>query len=516
MRRYLLFLSAVIVIPAVIKAQSAGNSVYTRLSYVNSEWLNQADADPGLKKQGATFMTEQQLIQLHLTETEKLLRSRDTKRLSPQLRANRTKNLDVLHSYTLAGKFPVNDEHMGRQPYFIDKFNTYCAVGYLMKESGGDDIAKDIERTQNSAYLKDIDHPRLMDWVKQSGLTIDELALIQPGYGGPQDNVIEMHYNNTGPDVNEYIEVVPNHDITPVRVNTIYFYDGANTLYKTLTTAQMQVYNQSGAFFYYYIFPAGEDFANAGRVELWYKMPGNDQLLNTVTYTSNSVQVSSPFGPQISNVGEDESTSAGTSLTVCGQWPTWRFQSIPATIGAPSACTVLPIALKSFSYVAMAKSIDLLWETATEQNSSSFVIQRSSNGIDFTDIGSVPASGSSISGKQYSFTDHTPGYINHYRLKQVDADGKLDYSKILYVKLDIASGLSIEGNPVTTTLHYRINADDLNAQLVVYDINGKKMLETNARSISGDIDVSRWIKGTYLIRLVTAKKQVYTQQFVKQ
>jgi hypothetical protein len=182
MQKNLIFFFLVLsMIAAGLKAKAQIRSEFDQLVYVNSEWRNQTDADPQLKLNALKLLNEQQLIQLYLSETEKLLRKRDVSNLSPSLRENRAKNLDVLHRYMLAGVFPSNTRHQGRQPYFIDDNNVYCAVGYLMKESGAGEIAKDIKRTQNYSFLVDIHHEKLMAWVQQSGLTFDELSLIQPG-----------------------------------------------------------------------------------------------------------------------------------------------------------------------------------------------------------------------------------------------------------------------------------------------------------------------------------------------
>jgi hypothetical protein len=123
-------------------------TAYQQLASVNEQWNNQTDVSATLKNREAKPMAEHQLQQFHLQETELLLRSRDVSQLSPALKKQRAKNLNILHSYWQRGLFPVNEMHEGRQPYFIDKANTYCAVGYLMQQTGGDDIAKEIKATK--------------------------------------------------------------------------------------------------------------------------------------------------------------------------------------------------------------------------------------------------------------------------------------------------------------------------------------------------------------------------------
>jgi hypothetical protein len=497
------------------------------LVYVNPEWKNQTDADSQLKADAPKILNEQQLVQFHLSETEKLLRNRDISMLPAALKENRLKNLDVLHEYLTAGVFPVNSRHMNRQPYFIDDNNTYCAVGYLMKESGADEVAKDIQRTQNYSYLADISHEKLMSWVQQSGLTFDELALIQPCYGACWPAaIIEFHYNNTGPDVNEYIEIHQSSGQLSgmISFHTVLFYDGTGTLYKTLPIAQMQTFSSGLHQFYYYLFPAIESFADNGRIELWGTNPsfGTNKLISINTYTNNSVTVDDYYTviptTRVFNIGESESTPVNFSLNYCDFYfnPGWSLVSMPTTIGSLNACLILPIILSNFSYSIVDKKVNLHWETSSEENSRQFIVERSLNGVDFQAIGSVPAAGNSNILKQYSLADNSPNYINHYRIKQVDLDGRFSYSKILYVKVEKASPLQVLQNVVSTDLQYQVNAELAGSKLEIYDMTGRNVYTANTKSGVQHINVSGWSAGKYLIRLLTVNGQVYSHQFIKQ
>jgi len=90
--------------------------------------------------------------------------------------------LDVLRQYTLEGKFPQNTFHSHRQPYFIDIYGIHCAVGYLLLKSGHGKTAREISKSQNYAYVREIRSAELIQWSIDYGFTIDELAWIQPAY----------------------------------------------------------------------------------------------------------------------------------------------------------------------------------------------------------------------------------------------------------------------------------------------------------------------------------------------
>jgi hypothetical protein len=187
-----------------------------------------------------------------------------------------------------------------------------------------------------------------------------------------------------------------------------------------------------------------------------------------------------------------------------------------STIGSLNACLLLPISLSTFSYTINDKKVILNWETASESNSKQFIVERSSNGTDFEAIGSLPAAGNSNVVRQYAFTDNTPTYVNYYRLKQVDLDGKSVYSKILYAKVEKASPLQLMQNVVTTSLSYQVNSRVSGSILEIYDMTGRRLYKAAAMEGVQSINVSRWSAGKYLIRLLTNSGEVYSHQFIKQ
>jgi hypothetical protein len=93
-----------------------------------------------------------------------------------------------LHADWTRGEFPRNPDYPDSLvPYFIDARGVACAVGQLVIASGHRGFAQEIARTRNHAYIREIRDPRLAAWAEASGLTLEECARIQPGYGGPTD-----------------------------------------------------------------------------------------------------------------------------------------------------------------------------------------------------------------------------------------------------------------------------------------------------------------------------------------
>ena len=76
--------------------------------------------------------------------------------------------------------------------------------------------------------------------------------------------------------------------------------------------------------------------------------------------------------------------------------------------------------------------IVLSWTTEFEENNSLFVIEKSLDGVDFVNVGTVEGAGNSNEVKAYQYMDVMARAEKiYYRLKQVDFDGSFKYSEVL-------------------------------------------------------------------------------------
>jgi hypothetical protein len=145
---------------------------------------------------------------------------------------------------------------------------------------------------------------------------------------------------------------------------------------------------------------------------------------------------------------------------------------VMSDLGTPAYCTkpqygqvedytviiqtaVLPVELTSFTALNKGGKNLLNWQTATEANSNYFKIQKSKDGIAFTDIGSVKGHGTTTTPQYYSFIDDNPfNGINYYRLAQIDNDGKAEQSKAVSVMVtsDGKNAFSVYPNPTHNIL----------------------------------------------------------------
>jgi hypothetical protein len=137
--------------------------------------------------------SEQLRLRTHLQYVEKRLRAADVHHLSKKQRAARSLHLQHLHEYLTKGKFPHNHLFAGRRPHFIDEEGRICAVGYLVETSVGRNVAEQLNREFEWAYVQDIRSSIFDSWAKQAGFSKKELAMIQPSYGFMRPHLPKPH-----------------------------------------------------------------------------------------------------------------------------------------------------------------------------------------------------------------------------------------------------------------------------------------------------------------------------------
>lgn len=163
----------------------------------------------------------------------------------------------------------------------------------------------------------------------------------------------------------------------------------------------------------------------------------------------------------------------------------------------------LPVTLVNFTGKAESQTIVLNWETASEQNNSGFVIEHSTDGINFQKIGEVKSSTpNTIHSTLYSFRDKQPkNGANYYRLKQLDLNGDVNLLGITSVNFQLAAlDIQIYPNPVSTTLNFK-GLNGKKGQVIWYNTKGQKIgentVENDKITIPNHLD-----NGLYIIQLV--------------
>ena len=189
------------------------------------------------------------------------------------------------------------------------------------------------------------------------------------------------------------------------------------------------------------------------------------------------------------------------------------------------AVEALPVKLTSFIAVNNNYRIKLQWQTQYEQNSKHYVVQRSTDGVNFTDIDKVSAAGNSSIPLTYNYTDVLPVSLQmvptvFYRLQSVDIDGQFSNSQVAAVHLNKKDvQLLVFPNPVREVLQVQTNGITGRAVLNITDASGRQLytrdiiLEQGSNSMP--VNIGQFTSGIYYVRLTNGKDS-FVKQFAKE
>lgn len=160
----------------------------------------------------------------------------------------------------------------------------------------------------------------------------------------------------------------------------------------------------------------------------------------------------------------------------------------------------LPVVLTDFRGKATSTGVALQWQTASEHNTSHFVVERAvETGGAFQTIGQVQSMGNSTQIKSYQLLDSAPDLLNYYRLRQVDLDGTKTFSPVVAVRvLPNEAVLAAYPSPATEWLTV---AGPVGTVFTVVDQSGRRVgggTITAARL--PQLDVSNLPVGLYVVQ----------------
>jgi Glycosyl hydrolase catalytic core/Secretion system C-terminal sorting domain len=180
---------------------------------------------------------------------------------------------------------------------------------------------------------------------------------------------------------------------------------------------------------------------------------------------------------------------------------------------------ILPVTLSAFNSQNNSNKIKLTWTTQSENSLNNFLLERSTDGRNYSVITNIKASGN-FSGSSYSYEDlpalSNPNYF--YRLKMIDDDGKYTYSRVLVESVGGKKSLALYPNIVAgnqmTVVYSKVSAK---AIIRIITSDGKTIKHINLNEGSGyeTVDLSNLASGMYVLVLQDASG-IQTSRFVKQ
>lgn len=230
------------------------------------------------------------------------------------------------------------------------------------------------------------------------------------------------------------------------------------------------------------------------------------------------------------DVGSNASSGAplgDLTLTTTGN-PGEVYLVIVDTEGADqftvsSEVILLNTKLIAFDGAKEGESNLLTWEVEEEKQVDRYVLERSSNGVDFTTLSEKTALNNGNPTMFYNYRDLLPGRgAKYYRLKSLAMDGSFEYSNVVVLSRgdDNLGGVAIYPNPTKGTFYIEFDAD-IATQLTykIQDIVGQTVKEGVLKTDLGlnkiELDLEDFPTATYVVAL-TLNGQRVQRKLIKQ
>lgn len=193
-----------------------------------------------------------------------------------------------------------------------------------------------------------------------------------------------------------------------------------------------------------------------------------------------------------------------------------NFSEFWINSGGPAKNQPLTQPISSFTVSQINNTALLQWSTWSGTITDQFIVERSTDSINYISLGTVPASVSSTAIQQYRFTDEHPATgMNYYRIKLKDKNGKFSYSpirKLSFVEDNFT--ITVKPNPVTKGVIYISSTANCN-RIELRDASGRLIKTTSVNGMQTQLPVHNVARGVYFITVVTDNGSKVKKLFIE-
>lgn len=248
-----------------------------------------------------------------------------------------------------------------------------------------------------------------------------------------------------------------------------------------------------------------------------------------LSYGASNLVVSATEGVAsgMTSVYAGAQASACESLQLAGEGSDyqdfiWSLLPQQASAGLLNAMqtfnSVLPVELINFTASINNRGVLLQWSTAKIAEQETFVLERSTDAVNFKTIYELVVDENDI--EHFSYQDNNPveKTTNYYRLRQVELNGRATVSQIINIELgDIFTAFSLFPNPAVEQINISLpEATTADGQVQVLDMSGK-VVDTYILQkgiLTKSLSVNHLPYGQYIISIEVNDK-VTIGRFVK-
>jgi hypothetical protein len=229
-----------------------------------------------------------------------------------------------------------------------------------------------------------------------------------------------------------------------------------------------------------------------------------------ILYTGATV-ISTGSPSQLIELGKQDVYKGDLGTIVGPATATSAYNGFLPILEAP----IIPLPVKYLGFSAVRKNTDVLvqWATSQEIGADFYEVERSEDGSNWKAISKIQAAGTTNSISNYTYTDkNISARTVYYRIKQVDLNGRFEYSAIRAVKADsnnnVVKATTAHGNIV---LQFSKQATG-QVEVRLVSFNGQVVSRQLLNRPVGQLVIPAKVKGNYILTISDQQDiQVNTQ-----
>jgi len=182
--------------------------------------------------------------------------------------------------------------------------------------------------------------------------------------------------------------------------------------------------------------------------------------------------------------------------------------------GASASSTALPVKLTYFTAKRVESRSQLDWATSLEIDNDRFEVERSKDAVSFELMGTVKGAGNTSAPQTYRLFDEAPiqGW-NYYRLKQIDFDGKSEYSNTVALYFDGENfSIVLYPNPAKGQFTLESFGEAKIFDAAIFNTLGQEIRKVKTGEVNHVEDLAA---GNYFIK-IKADNQIITKKLIIQ
>jgi hypothetical protein len=215
-------------------------------------------------------------------------------------------------------------------------------------------------------------------------------------------------------------------------------------------------------------------------------VPSNEQLYYNGVLVTNNLTIAN-YNPALLDVKFTNVSVVETSFTYAYLDAAGKEDPTPATYTI-NVSVVLASTMSSFSGKPTETGNLLTWTSLDETSAITFIIERSTDGTNYSAIGQVQGTGNGAT-VNHAFTDYspTPNTPNYYRLEWTDENGDIAYSNVVVIANTQVSGiLEVSPNPFQDQLTVRLSLAKAGAVAIrLLDGKGSTLRQEQFQGVTG-------------------------------